>query len=66
MPFTSNGIIPDIVVNPHSIPSRQTIGQLLEILAGKTSALSGEAIDGTAFQHPKETEIIKMLNNLVL
>jgi DNA-directed RNA polymerase subunit B len=64
MPFTSNGTIPDVIFNPHSVPSRQTIGQLLEMLAGKTSALAGKEIDATAFKANKELELRKMLNKL--
>jgi DNA-directed RNA polymerase subunit B len=49
MPFSDDGIIPDILVNPHSIPTRLTFGHLLEEMAGKVGAVSGKLMDGTAF-----------------
>lgn len=49
MPFTKDGIVPDLLLNPHSIPSRLTFGHLLEELAGKAAAMQGKQIDGTPF-----------------
>ena len=64
MPFTSSGLIPDIIFNPHSIPSRQTVGQLLEILTAKTAALSGKKIDASAFTGIDEEGVRKILHEL--
>ncbi|HLC36213.1 MAG TPA: DNA-directed RNA polymerase subunit B [archaeon] len=61
MPFTIDGVKPDLLLNPHSIPSRMTMGHLLEMLAGKVASISGEQIDGTSFNEVPMQELEKRL-----
>ena len=51
MPFTKDGIVPDIIMNPHAIPGRMSMGQLIECVLGKIGAIEGHDIDGSSFNN---------------
>ncbi len=57
MPFSESGIVPDLLLNPNGITSRMTFGQLMEMLTGKASCLTGKQTDGTPFNRPGEDVI---------
>ena len=61
MPYTKDGIKPDIIMNPHAVPSRMTIAQLLECILGKTCSLTGNLGDGTAFNRIDVHDIADVL-----
>ena len=61
MPYTENGVKPDIIINPHAIPSRMTIGQLKETVLGKVLVELGLFGDGTAFGDFEVKDICNLL-----
>jgi DNA-directed RNA polymerase subunit B len=64
IPFTVRGVKPDLMFNPHSIPSRMTVGYLIELLAGKTGATTGQIIDGTPFTGAKVEDLENQLREM--
>jgi DNA-directed RNA polymerase II subunit RPB2 len=51
MPYTLSGLRPDVIMNPHAVPSRMTIAQLMETMFGKVCAMKGTLGDGTPYSH---------------
>jgi DNA-directed RNA polymerase beta subunit len=64
IPFTSRGIRPDVIFNPHGLPSRMTVGYLLELLAGKVGCIKAENVDGSAFSGESKKELEEQLKKL--
>jgi DNA-directed RNA polymerase II subunit RPB2 len=57
MPFTASGLRPDLIMNPHAVPSRMTIAQLMENIFGKICVQRGTLGDGTPYSHMKVDEL---------
>ena len=66
LPFSVNGMIPDLIMNPHGFPSRMTIGKLIELISGKNSLLRGNFFNGTAFCGKNISEFNTILRNIGL
>ena len=62
MPFTKDGVVPDIIINPLALPSRMTIAKVIEIVASKESAFSGERVNATSFRN---FDLDQFMRNLV-
>ena len=62
MPFTSEGIVPDIIINPLSQPSRMTIGQIIECVTGKITSLSDNKYKATTFENEPTDDLIEELH----
>lgn len=61
MPFSDQGVVPDIIMNPHGFPSRMTVGKMIELLAGKAGVLAGKQHYGTAFGGNKVDDMSRIL-----
>ena len=66
MPFTSSGLRPDIIMNPHAVPSRMTIAQLLETMYGRIGTRKGTVGDGTPYSHLQMEDLRDQLVELGL
>src|SRR2546422_1726161 len=63
LPYTEDGVVPDVMINPHAFPSRMTVGQFMESLGGKAASLRCRAVDGSAFLGEKLDELKSVLED---
>jgi DNA-directed RNA polymerase III subunit RPC2 len=61
LPFNEQGMVPDMIMNPHGFPSRMTVGKLIELMSGKAGVISGNFGDGTAFGGDKTEDLSELL-----
>ena len=62
LPYTANGMSPDVLINPHAFPSRMTVGMMMESICGKSAALRGKRFDGSAFVGEKMDEVKQVMD----
>lgn len=62
LPYTKEGVSPDVLINPHAFPSRMTVGMFMESITGKAAALRGSKFDGSAFVGEKMDEVKDVMN----
>ena len=63
LPYTKEGISPDVLINPHAFPSRMTVGMFMESITGKAAALRGSKFDGSAFVGEKMDEVKSVMKS---
>ncbi len=63
LPYTADGVVPDVLINPHAFPSRMTVGMFLESVTGKAAALRGTKMDGSAFVGEKLDDVKDVLES---
>ncbi len=63
LPYTSEGIVPDVLINPHAFPSRMTVGMFMESITGKAAAMRGTQFDGSAFVGEKIDAVKEVLGS---
>jgi len=57
LPYTADGISPDVLINPHAFPSRMTVGMMMESITGKAAAIRGRKVDASAFVGEKMEDV---------
>ncbi|MCH7758062.1 MAG: DNA-directed RNA polymerase subunit B [Thaumarchaeota archaeon] len=62
LPYTADGISPDVLINPHAFPSRMTVGMMMESICGKAGSLRGRQYDGSAFVGEKIEEVKSVMD----
>jgi len=63
LPYTADGISPDVLINPHAFPSRMTVGMMMESITGKAAAMRGRKVDGSAFVGEKVDEVKSVMKD---
>jgi len=63
LPYTADGISPDVLINPHAFPSRMTVGMMMESITGKAAAMRGRKVDASAFVGEKVDDVKGVLED---
>ena len=64
LPYTADGISPDVLINPHAFPSRMTVGMMMESICGKAASFRGNQFDGSAFVGEKMEEVRAVMDSV--